>query len=1323
MPGSFRVAGVSASGSGWIPGFILVLFLSSGDARKIVATGCIHRAVSGNFYRQAHRPTMPMKCQISKTMSQAPRILLISHALGGGVEEHVADLRELLSPALDVEVLRPAGPQAVTLQCSDNTVLTWRSDDWPKLIEALAARGYSRVHVHHIHGFVPQILDLPTALGLHCDVTLHDYFPYCPVYQLNTADGKYCGEPDAAGCQACINQRPHAWGWSVLQWREAMGQFLARAQRVIAPTKFVAARMAQHFPPLIVTVHQHPPRAAWVKPPRAYTKVVLLGALSRIKGMDALIDCARQAKQADLALVFVLIGYPQHALPEGLPVQIRGQYRDSELRDLLALERADVVWFPGQFPETHSYTLDVAIASGLPIVASTRGAFTERLQGLARCTLVDADAQPEAWNAALLEAAHHGAGIADDAASVVEAQTLQALREDYARFLCQPLQGLPENRATTLQSAPDELTFTLPRGQDMALTDLFEYGVDCGKTEPRLALKRRLGEIERDYGVLEGYRLRTGKPWYTLLDEAERVKVEAETTKFEVGQLRVKSAAEIGRLTQTVAESWAALQGKQDEVQNQQQVLAERAQQISQYQEMIQSRDLDLNRAVAQIRTMERSTSWRVTAPWRALGGLFKALHRRSSRVTALVRRGFQRLPMAMQILRSQGVRALVQRVAEKLQGHPYQPPAIAVPVIVDIGVLAVVGCPEDQVPRVSLVIPVYGQHVHTFNCLKSLTEHTALADIEVIVVDDASPEPASDALAGVSGIRLVRNERNLGFIGSCHRGADLARGEFLILLNNDIQVTPGWLDALLSVFRLRADAGMVGARLVYPDGRLQEAGGIVWQDGSAWNWGRNGDPEHPAYRYLRAADYCSGACLALYRSDWVTWGGFDRAYMPAYYEDTDLAFRVRAAGKKVYYQPEAKIVHFEGVSSGTDETQGVKRHQVINREVFLDRWRTTLLAHRPNGAEPVREADRDARQHVLIVEACMITPDQDSGSVRMLAMLELLVELGHKVSFVADNLECRQPYARTLQQAGVEVWHYPYIQSVAQLLEERGKDFNLILFCRHYIAAPYMSRIRQWAPHAKIVFDTVDLHYLREQRQAELENSSSMHAVAMKTRAQELAVINQCDMTLVVSPIEQNLLATEAPGARVSILSNIHEPRKASTTYAEREGLLFIGGFRHPPNVDAVEWFVAQVWPLVQVQLPQVTLTIVGSHMPESVRALAGNGIATLGFVEDVEPLIDHARISVAPLRYGAGVKGKINQAMACGLPVVATSVAAEGMSLVAGEELLVADQPQHFADEIVRLYGDEQLWQTVAARGYDNVRRHFSRATAKVALASLLV
>lgn len=1275
-------------------------------------------------------------------MTLPVRILLVAHALGGGVEGHVGDLRALLAGSFEVDVLRPAGAGAVQMHFSDDSHVNWRCDNWPLLVQALQSRGYSRVLFHHIHGFQPDILALDQALNLPFDVTLHDYFAYCPQYQLSSSDGGgYCGEPPLDGCRACLQARPHVWGWTIERWHESMGAFLARASRVIAPTAYVKAQMAKHFPAQAVLHQAHPPRNEWVSDPAPVVKVVVLGALSRIKGLETLIQCAEHASNARMPLSFVLLGFPEHAIDRRLPVQMRGEYSDADLPALLALERADVVWFPGKFPETHAYTLDVALDSGLPIVASERGAFTERLATHPKASLLDADASPAAWNQALVQSVGWGdvgaaaSGLSEPSAKAQAVfQQRTALRQRYLAFLTAPLQGV--TRAPESEFDSHSLQITLPPAEHMPLTALFEHGVVCGKHEPRDVLGQRLKDIERDYAVLAGYSARADKPWFVLLEEteaissnAEYLRGKAEDLRLEAERVRAGLQEHIRQLEQGLHAHADALAGKEHEVLALKGQLSEITHRLAQTDLLFVERGnaliasgKDLVRAVEQIRKLETSTSWKVTSPLRAVGSVAKAMRRRGSRAKNFVTLGYRRLPLMWDILKSQGPAALGKRIYARVHGQAFTPPPPPPVQVSDIHPLTLATLGPQQTPKVSLVIPVYGQHQHTFNCLKSLGEHTDLSQVEVIVVDDASPEPASKALGVVQGIRLVRNTQNLGFIGSCHAGADLARGEYLVLLNNDVQVTDGWLDALLAVFALRADAGMVGARLVYPDGRLQEAGGIVWRDASAWNWGRNQDPERPEYRYLRAADYCSGACLALRRSDWVQWGGFDRAYMPAYYEDTDLAFRVRKEGKKLYYQPEAKIIHFEGISSGTDVTQGVKRHQVINQKTFFDRWQDVLLTHRVNGDNPLHEVDRSARAHVLIVEACMITPDQDSGSVRMLAMLELLVEMGCKVSFIADNLECRQPYARTLQQAGVEVWHYPYVKSVSQLLQERGAHFDMIMFCRHYIASQYVADVRKWAPHANIVFDTVDLHYLREQRKAELEQSDSLLATAAQTRQQELGVIKQVDVTLVVSPIEQALLADDAPGAAVKILSNIHEPRQSETAYAAREGLLFIGGFRHPPNVDAVEWFVGKVWPLVKQQLPSVTLTIVGSHMPDAIKNLAGNGIHTPGFVEDVHPLIDGARISLAPLRYGAGVKGKINQAMACGLPVVATSVAAEGMSLIANEELLVADEPQDFADAVVRLYQDPALWAQISANGYENVRKHFSRATAKAALAGLL-
>ena len=358
----------------------------------------------------------------------------------------------------------------------------------------------------------------------------------------------------------------------------------------------------------------------------------------------------------------------------------------------------------------------------------------------------------------------------------------------------------------------------------------------------------------------------------------------------------------------------------------------------------------------------------------------------------------------------------------------------------------------------------------------------------------------------------------------------------------------------------------------------------------------------------------------------------------------------------------------------------------------------------------------------MLIIDATTPHPDEDSGSVRLVNLMRVLIAHGHKVSFFAENRAFDGRYTQALQQLGVEVLYHPYMPEPVRWFATHGALLDAVLVSRHYVAAPLVDAIRHYAPQAKLIFDTVDLHYLREEREAALAGRDDLRRSAAATKLAELRQVQKADVTLVVSPIEQELLQREVPNARVEVLSNVHEIAPQRASFEGRTDLFFVGGFQHQPNVDAMLWFVHSVWPLIARDLPQARFHIAGSRMPDTIKALAAERVIVHGFLPSLDAMLDGCRLSVAPLRYGAGVKGKVNQSMAHGQPVVATTVAAEGMYLRNEVDVLIGDDAETFAAQVVRLYSDAALWQRLSEGGLANIATHFSFAAATAALKRVL-
>jgi glycosyltransferase involved in cell wall biosynthesis len=346
--------------------------------------------------------------------------------------------------------------------------------------------------------------------------------------------------------------------------------------------------------------------------------------------------------------------------------------------------------------------------------------------------------------------------------------------------------------------------------------------------------------------------------------------------------------------------------------------------------------------------------------------------------------------------------------------------------------------------------------------------------------------------------------------------------------------------------------------------------------------------------------------------------------------------------------------------------------------------------------------------RRVLVVDHRLPTPDQDSGSVRMTAILTLLRAMGRDVTFVAESPDGAERYRDALCALGVRV-HQGYGAALAHLAAE-GHDYAFALLSRPEVAHRFLPLVRAHAVHATAIFDTVDLHWRRLERAAEVTGDPAAREDAARCRKLERAAAAGADLVLAITEDERQAILAEVPGARVEVLPNIHVVRPSASPRERREGIMFIGGFEHAPNEDGVRWFVQEILPDVLLRLPGVVLRVVGSKMPERMKRLASPSVELVGQVPDPAPYFESCRVFVSPLRYGAGMKGKIGQSMSHGLPVVTTSIGAEGMRLVDGENALVADSPAAFADAVVRLYTDDILWARVARNGLREVEERYS-------------
>ncbi len=702
-----------------------------------------------------------------------------------------------------------------------------------------------------------------------------------------------------------------------------------------------------------------------------------------------------------------------------------------------------------------------------------------------------------------------------------------------------------------------------------------------------------------------------------------------------------------------------------------------------------------LQQKVEEIRT---STAWRLMGPWRLLGRAVRDPGRMLRRIA-----GRTSATMASAGDPAELDAPAVDERAAFLSVHESVP----------------IYFPRVDEPVVSVVIPCFKALEELEVCLRSLVVTLATEpSFELILVDDGPDLPVVPSIPESPGLTRLSNSANLGFLHTCNRGAARARGRFLCFLNTDTIARPRWLRALVEALEEVPDAGIAGGMLLGCDGRIQEAGWAILSDGWGAPIGRDADPNDGAYSYRRRVDCVTGACFLIGRETFNDLGGFDPLYAPAFYEEFDLAFRVMAQGRHVIYEPRSRVIHLGSTSYGVTRRDQLS---IINHEKFVARFADVLDRRLDNGSDDFAlRGTPGCGPVVLVAEDHLPLPDQSAGDVTISRYLTLLAAAGWRVVFGSLEGTAEGPAAAALERCGIELIRYP--DTVERWLGQNGRHVRHVLLARPHVAEALLSAVRA-STNASVAYYTHDLHHVRLEREASILGDAVRQSEALSVKDREVKVFTAVDRIVSPSETEAQVIRGLAPGADVRVIPPFFYNEQEvcahdAAHFAPLRDVVFVGGFAHAPNVDAAQLIATEIMPIVWRLCPDAHLVLVGHAPPASVQALAGPRVTVTGSVPMVEPYLDRARVFLAALRFGAGVKGKTVQAMQRGVPVVATSIGAEGIGIDPNRDAIVADGVEALAQSVVLLLRDPDRCAALSNAGANVVRQHFSRAAARQAV-----
>jgi len=604
--------------------------------------------------------------------------------------------------------------------------------------------------------------------------------------------------------------------------------------------------------------------------------------------------------------------------------------------------------------------------------------------------------------------------------------------------------------------------------------------------------------------------------------------------------------------------------------------------------------------------------------------------------------------------------------------------------------------------PTVSIIIPFYNQEAYTWACLNSIYQHLPSVSFEIILINDNSSEPFD--FSPIENINVLDNPKNLGFLKSVNKAIHTARGQYIYLLNNDTIVKKDFLDALYEVFDTYQNVGAVGSKLLNQDGSLQEAG-CVFMNGCKISQIVKKEHYYPEANYVYKVDYCSGCSLLFKKyNDRKELNLFDEQFAPAYFEETDLCFNLKyLQGKDVYYTPFSQVIHFNGVSYNSikaEHNQAKQQLFQVNLERFKCKWSKEIASISAETTEQ-RIIELCENKSIIFFYNRLPQYDNNSGDLRLTEIIKAFKILGYHITLIVENNRINNPYLSFFQKNGICTYYeYRKRKGLKKFFNNIQNANTICWFYTANVFLTYYKIVQKLLQRPMLVFDMVDIHHLRFLRMLERDplnkNLKKWYLEALKN---EKIASSEADIIIPISKEEGLYMEKFCSPDKMIVISNVHYPKvniEHTPNFQQRSSLLFIGS-KHLPNLDSVQFLYENIMPLVWETNPEIELHVVGDV--NTLLNISHPKIKLLGHVPDITDYFLQSKLMVAPLRYGAGVKGKIGQAFEYYLPVVTSQIGAEGMQLVDGETVLLAETADEFAKQILLLYTDEALWKQIQA------------------------